>query len=165
MFLTYLLQQAYTFADAMVLGKCVSGEALAAIGCCFAITNITVCIAQGLSSGGAVLIGRFFGACEWSRLRRMIRYMLAAAVFLGIILGVTGFFFSGGILKLLETPEDSFGMAKTYLMIYCLGLPFAFVYNVIAAFYNALGKAVYPLLFLILSAVLNIGIDLFLCWF
>ena len=155
-----LFQQFYTMADSMIVGRFVGEDALAAIGASYALTNVFICIAIGGGVGAGVLTGRYFGAREYLRLRLCIRTALMTFLVLSLLLSAFGLLFCSAILRALHTPGNVLPMASAYLMIYFLGLPFLFLYNVLSAMFNALGRSRVPLYLLIFSSALNIGLDL-----
>ncbi|MEI3524756.1 MAG: MATE family efflux transporter [Eubacteriales bacterium] len=131
-------------------------EALAAIGASYALTNVFICIAIGGGVGAGVLTGRYFGAREYGKLRLCVRTALLAFLFLSLLLAAFGLFFCMSILQTLHTPENVLSMAFAYLQIYFLGLPFLFLYNVLSAMFNALGRSRVPLYLLLSSSTMNI---------
>ena len=157
-----LFQQFYTMADSLIVGRFVGENALAAIGASYALTNVFICIAIGGGVGAGVLTGRYFGAREYGRLRLCVSTALLTFLALSLLLAAFGLFFCTPILQALHTPENVLPMASAYLRIYFLGLPFLFLYNVLSAMFNALGRSRVPLYLLIFSSVLNIGLDLWL---
>ena len=158
-----LFQQFYTMADSMIVGRFVGEEALAAIGASYALTNVFICIAIGGGVGAGVLTGRYFGAREYGKLRLCVRTALLAFLFLSLLLAAFGLgFFCMSILQTLHTPENVLPMAFAYLQIYFLGLPFLFLYNVLSAMFNALGRSRVPLYLLLSSSTMNIVLDLWL---
>jgi putative MATE family efflux protein len=157
-----LFQQAYTMADSAVVGRFVNQQALAAIGASYALTTVFICIALGGGIGASVLVSMHFGSREYEKMKTCIFTSLLFFLLVSIVLGLFGLFASRGILTLLRTPADVLDMAAQYLRIYFLGLPFLFMYNVLSAMFNALGKSRIPLYFLIFSSVLNVALDLLL---
>ncbi len=157
-----LFQQFYTMADSLIVGRFVGENALAATGASYALTNVFICIAIGGGVGAGVLTGRYFGAREYGRLRLCVSTALLTFLALSLLLAAFGLFFCTPILQALHTPENVLPMASAYLRIYFLGLPFLFLYNVLSAMFNALGRSRVPLYLLIFSSVLNIGLDLWL---
>ncbi len=155
-------QQAYTMADSAIVGRFVSEKALAAVGASYSLTNIFICIALGGGIGSSVIISRYFGAKDFKRMKLAIFTALISFLFVSILLGGFGLFFSTSIMTLLNTPSDIMEMTVEYLNIYFLGLPFLFMYNILASIYNALGKSRIPLYFLIFSSIFNVALDIVL---
>ncbi len=157
-----MFQQFYTMVDSMVVGRMVGEDALAAVGASYALTTVFISIAIGGGIGASVLTSRYFGARQYADMKRTIRLSLFIFLALSILLGVVGILGSYNILIWLQTPRDILDMAVEYLNIYFYGLPFLFLYNVVAAMFNALGRSRIPLYLLIFSSVLNIGLDIYM---
>lgn len=162
MILGNLFQQFYTMADSAIVGRFVSEQALAAVGASYALTNIFICVAVGGGIGSSVIVSRHFGEKNYRNMKISVSTAMISFLFISIILGGTGLIFCRPIMILLNTPDDTLGMAVVYLKIYFLGLPFLFMYNVISSMFNALGKSKTPLIFLIFSSMLNVALDLFM---
>jgi putative MATE family efflux protein len=154
-----LFQQTYTMVDSAIAGRFVGERALAAIGASNSLTNIFICIAIGGGIGASVMISRYFGAKNFTRLKTAINTALIAFLIISILLGAVGLLFSRSVMIVLNTPDDTLDMAVVYLNIYFLGLPFLFMYNVLSSIFNALGKSRIPLAFLIFSSLFNILLD------
>lgn len=159
MILGNLFQQTYTMVDSAMVGRFVSEQALAAVGASYSLTNIFICVAFGGGIGASVTVGRYFGAGNMQMMKTAI--FTALLVFLGVSLGLgaVGLAFGRQIMELLNTPADVLDMAAAYLRIYFVGLPFLFMYNILSAMFNALGRSRIPLGFLIFSSLFNIGLD------
>lgn len=157
-----LFQQTYTMADSAIVGRFVGEDALAAVGASYALTNIFICIAIGGGIGASVVVSKHFGAREYPRMKRAVFTAFLAFLAVSVLLGALGLVAGGAIMRGLNTPPEIMDMAMEYLNIYFLGLPFLFMYNVIASMFNALGKSRIPLYFLIFSSVFNIVLDLVL---
>lgn len=155
-----LFQQTYTMADSAIVGRFVGEQALAAVGASFSLTNVFIFIAVGSGVGAGVVIGRYFGGQEFVRMKRTVYTALFSFIGLSILMALFGLLFSQRIMELLNTPTDVMDMAVVYLNIYFIGLPFLFMYNILSAMFNAIGKSRIPLVFLICSSILNIGLDL-----
>lgn len=154
-----LFQQTYTMADSAIVGRFVSEQALAAVGASYSLTNIFICIAIGGGIGASVIVSQYFGAKNYTKMQTAIFTSLISFFVVSILLGVFGLLFSREIMSALNTPGDVIDMAVKYLNIYFIGLPFLFMYNVLSAMFNALGKSKIPLYFLIFSSVFNIALD------
>lgn len=157
-----LFQQTYTMADSAIVGHYVSEQALAAIGASYSLTNIFICVAIGGGIGTSVIVSRYFGAKDYRKTITAIFTSLISFFVLSILLGAIGLLFGKGIMSALNTPADALDMAVGYLNIYFIGLPFLFMYNILSAMFNALGKSRIPLYFLIFSSLLNIALDFIL---
>jgi len=157
-----IFQQFYTMVDSVIVGRFINERALAAVGASYALTNIFICIAIGGGVGASVVVSKHFGAKDYTKMKSAVSTALIAFLLMSIGLSLFGLLLNRKIMILLNTPSDTLSMAMIYLKIYFWGLPFLFMYNVISAIFNALGKSSIPLFFLIFSSVLNIILDLFM---
>lgn len=161
MILGNLFQQLYNIVDAIVVGKAVGEDALAAVGASTAITMLFVMVANGCGIGCSVVISQMFGAKQLSKMKTAISTALISILGFSIVLSIAGVVVNREILRLMETPENVFEEAASYLQIYFYGFAFLFLYNVFSAIFNALGDSVKPLIFLAFSSLLNIGLNLY----
>lgn len=157
-----LFQQFYNMADSIIVGNFVGEDALAAVGASYAFTTVFIMVAIGGGIGTTVLVSQYYGAKKYNEMRTAIRTFLLAFLVFSVLLACVGFAVNPIILKWLKTPENIYEDAVLYLQIYFVGLPFMFMYNVLAANFNALGKSKIPLYLLIFSSVLNIVLDIWL---
>lgn len=154
-----LFQQFYTMVDSVVVGRFVSEHALAAVGASYSLTNVFISIAIGGGVGASVLTSRYFGSREYRKMKTSVTTAMLSFLVVSLILGGTGLFFGQEIMELLNTPENILEQATEYLNIYFLGLPFLFMYNILSAMFNALGRSKIPLYLLIFSSLFNIVLD------
>lgn len=159
MILGNLFQQTYTMADSAIVGRFVGEQALGAVGASMALTNIFICVAIGGGNGASVIVSRYFGGKNYSRMKAAVSTALGAFLLLSAALAAFGLAMDRRILLALNTPADVMDMAVTYLDIYFLGLPFLFMYNILSSMFNALGRSRIPLGFLIFSSVFNVVLD------
>ncbi|MCR1897518.1 MATE family efflux transporter [Irregularibacter muris] len=159
-----LFQQFYTMADSVVVGRFVSENALAAVGASYSLTNVFICIAIGGGIGASVVTSRYFGAREYQKMKKSVYTALLSFLAIGIALGIIGLVAGRQIMEVLNTPENIMDMAVVYLNIYFFGLPFLFMYNVLSAMFNAIGRSRIPLYLLIFSSVLNILLDIYMVY-
>ena len=155
-----LFQQFYTMVDSVVVGRFVSENALAAVGASYSMTNVFISIAIGGGVGASVLVSRYFGARDYRRMKTSVSTALISFLVVSLALGGLGLLLGDQIMEVLNTPENIMEDAVTYLNIYFMGLPFLFMYNVLSAMFNALGKSRIPLYLLIFSSVFNVVLDL-----
>lgn len=156
-----LFQQFYTMVDSIVVGRFVSENALAAVGASYALTTVFISIAIGGGVGASVITSRYFGARDYRKMMLSIRTALTVFLVTSIVLGSVGLLLGRQIMIALNTPSDVLGDAAVYLKIYFLGLPFLFMYNILSAMFNALGRSQIPLYLLIFSSLFNIVLDVF----
>jgi putative MATE family efflux protein len=143
-----------------VVGRFVSENALAAVGASHALTFTFISIATGGGIGASVIASRYFGARTYREMKESVFTTLISFLIISVILGIIGYFSGKAIMRFLNVPESVLDMATEYLQIYFLGLPFLFIYNILAAMFNGIGQSKKPLLLLIFSSVLNIALDI-----
>ncbi|MBS7140060.1 MAG: MATE family efflux transporter [Clostridiales bacterium] len=161
MILGNLFQQFYNMADSMIVGNFLGEEALAAVGASYALTNVFIMIAIGGGNGASVLTSQYLGARDYARMKTSVFTALISFLTVSLILGGVGYYFNGTVLRALQTPDNIMAQAELYLGIYFLGMPFLFMYNVLAAVFNALGDSKTPLYLLVFSSILNVVMDIF----
>lgn len=160
MILGNLFQQFYNMADSVIVGRFVGEDALAAVGASYALTTVFVMLAIGGGTGSSVITSQYLGAGKYKKMKTSISTALMAFLGLSIVLAAFGLAFSGGILHALNTPVNIQEPARLYLKIYFCGLPFLFMYNILAAMFNAMGDSRTPLYLLLFSSLLNVGLDI-----
>lgn len=155
-----LLQQAYNMVDSIVVGNYVGQEALAAVGTSNPIINLLVSLFMGVGTGASILISQKFGAREFEDMRKTANTTLVLTFIAGVVLSVAGFLLSPYILRLMQVQDDYFDMALTYIRVIFLGVIFLLYYNIITGILRGLGDSVSPLIFLVISTLINIALDL-----
>lgn len=152
-------QQAYTLTDTIIIGRHLGENSLAAVGSTSAVVSLMFNIINGLVTGFAILIAKNFGAGNHEEMRRTIARTVtfSAAAAALIIVGIA--IFIEPLLKALDTPAGIFEEAKAYLIIVNFGLAATLFYNLESAILRAVGDSVVPLIILIISTFLNIGLD------
>ena len=156
-------QQLYNTADAMVVGRLVGKQALAAVGgSTSTLINLLVGFFVGLSSGATVVISQFYGARKADKVHWAVHTSIAFSVIGGIIFMIVGLVGSPWALEAMKTPEDVMGHAVVYIRIYFLGIIVNLVYNMGAGILRAVGDSRRPLYFLIASCFTNIILDVLL---
>lgn len=161
-----IFQQFYNLADSIIVGKFINADALAAIGVTASLTFLFFAICNGFASGGGILVSQSFGRGDTKEVKNCIANTGYIMICLPLIVGFLAFFLSRPILHLLDTPEDIFEDALSYIRLMCAGLLFVSVYNYISSMMRALGDSKTPLYFLIFTCILNVLLDLlFVCVF
>ena len=154
-------QQLYNTADAVVVGRFVGKEALAAVGGSTSmLTNLLVGFFVGLSSGATVIIAQFYGAGRGQRVSEAVHTAIAFSLLCGILMTVGGLLFSDTALRLMGTPEDIMDNASGYLHIYFVGITANLLYNMGDGILRAIGDSKRPFYFLVISCFTNIALDL-----
>ncbi len=160
MVLGNIFQQLYGLIDTIVVGNFVGEGALAAVGTSTALAFVFIAVAMGLSIGCSVVISQLFGAGSLKRMKTAIFTSIFMMIALGVVLTIVAYNLAGIMLGWMQTPDNIFADAKSYLQIYTLGYIGLFVYNISNSIFNALGMSKLPLAFLAFSSVLNIILDL-----
>lgn len=156
-----LFQQLYTFVDALIVGQCVSANALAALGATEWLTFIMFGVIQGITQGCSVLIARFFGEKQTTSLKQALYSGYCTAAVGAIGFTAIGQVLIGPSLTMLQTPSEVFALTEIYLRILYAGVPITFLYNITAAILRALGNSKKPLHAMIIASMGNIILDLF----
>lgn len=162
MILGNLLQQCYNLADTWVVGRYLGSNALAAVGSSFTLMTFLTSILLGLCMGSGAVFSMRFGQKDESALQESVRTSFLLISVLTVILNVLAFVCLDGIRIFLQVPDAVWGLMRDYLKIIFCGIAATFLYNFFASYLRAVGNSVVPLWFLAVSAVLNIGLDL---WF
>ena len=155
-----LFQQLYNMVDTAVVGKFVGEDAVAAVGSSFPIVFLSVAVASGLSMGCNVVVSQLFGARRIHEMKTTISTAIISLSVLGLIIMALGTVFAGPLLQLLGTDPDIMDDSRLYLRIYFGGAVFLFLYNTLNGIYNAQGDSKTPLIFLMISSLTNIVLDL-----
>ncbi|MGN0802466.1 MAG: MATE family efflux transporter [Candidatus Faecivicinus sp.] len=155
-----LFQQLYNIADSLVAGKFVGENALAAVGNSYEITLIFIAFAFGCNIGSSVVIAKLFGAKRWNDVKTAVNTTLIASAALCAVLMLLGFLLCPALLRVINTPDEIFADSRLYLNIYIGGLIFLFLYNIATGIFSALGDSTTPFVFLAISSVSNIFVDI-----
>ena len=159
--LTGILQLLFNAADVIVVGKFAGSTSLAAVGATSSLINLLTGAFIGISVGVNILVARYVGCRDDAGVSRAVHCAITLSLILGVITFLIGFFLSTPLLELMATPEDVLALASLYLRIYFIGIPGALVYNFAAAILRAYGDTKRPLIFLAVSGVLNVLLNLF----
>ena len=160
MLLGNVFQQLYNVVDSIVVGQFLGKAALAAVGITMPLIFTLISLIVGLSIGFNVIIAQYFGAKDYKNVQRTVDTMNIILFISSAIFTIVGLLLMDNVLTLIKTPADIHVQAIQYLRVYLLGLVFFFGYNGNAAIYRGMGDSKTPLYFIILSTILNIGLDL-----
>lgn len=161
-----LFQQLYTTIDSVIVGRYVSSQALAAVGSTGSLCNLLIGFFVGLSTGAGIIIAQCYGAGDQERLHDAVHTAMGLSIAAGLILMVVGVCFTPTLLRWMNTPDDVFDLAVIYLRIYFAGILSLTIYNMGAGILRAIGDSKRPLYYLIVSAVINVILNLlFVCVF
>ncbi len=162
MILGNLFQMTYNAVDSIIVGRYVGTEAVAAVGAANPIMNVVIFFIGGICMGASVLMSNYYGAQDFSRLKREVSTTLLAGAAFTLVVTVLCFLLAKPVLWLIQTPAEIIDHSAGYLRIVFSGLIFTYLYNFFSNTLRSIGDSRTPLLFLILSSVLNVGLDLLL---
>lgn len=160
MILGNMLQQLYNVADTLIVGRYIGSEALASVGTSFTLMTFLTSILLGLCMGSSVFFSMCYGAGDEDRMKEGIFVAFVLIAVLTLILNIGTYLFLDPILGLLQVPAELYNQIREYLEVVLLGMCFTFLCNFFTSLLRALGNSVAPLLFLGVSTLLNIGLDL-----
>lgn len=165
LFASVVFQQIYNLADSLVAGRFLGEDALAAVGDSYEITLIYLAFAVGCNIGASVVVAKLFGAGQIKDLKTAVWTTFISCTVLCLLLTVLGGFFGERLLLVINTPQSILADASLYLNIYTCGLIFLFLYNISTGIFTALGDSKTPFVFLAISSVSNIFLDIvFVKW-
>lgn len=162
MILGNLLQQCYNIADTLIVGKFLGSNVLAAVGSSFTLMTFITSILLGLCMGSGTFFSIRFGEKDEKGLKEGICASFLLILFLTAVINILSYLFLDNIQAFLKVPDKVWHDMRIYLSIIFIGIPATFLYNYFASLLRAIGNSIIPLIFLAVSAVLNIVLDL---WF
>ncbi|HIX85719.1 MAG TPA: MATE family efflux transporter [Candidatus Parabacteroides intestinigallinarum] len=155
-----LLQQLYNVTDSVIVGQFLGKEALAAVSASFFIYYFIISLVIGIGSGTTVVISQFYGAKRFDKLQKAFSSFFIFMLVAGVLLSIIGIIFAEPMFRLTNTPEEVIPQAVLYFRIY-VGGTFLFVtFNSIISILRGVGESVRPMLFILLTTVLNVILDL-----
>lgn len=155
-----IFQLFYSLADTRIVGSYLGEQALAAVGVTSSLNSMIVGFLIGLTNGFAIITARGFGAKDEAHIRRAVAGTFMLGLATSLVLTAASVLFLPGILRLLHTEENLIPLAVRYFRIILFGMTAAMLYNVCAGLLRAIGDTVAPLVFLVISALFNVGLDL-----
>lgn len=161
MLLGYLFQQFYSMVDTIIVGKYLGVKALAGVGSTGAINFMIIGFCMGICSGFCIPVSQCFGARNYNKMRRFIANSIWVSLFFAVVLTVGVCALTGKILRLMNTQDDIYSYAYTYIFLVFAGIPATLLYNLTSCIIRAFGDSRTPVYFLLLSSGLNIVLDLF----
>lgn len=160
--LSGMLQLMFNAVDIVVVGRFSGSQSLAAVGATTALIYLFTNLFIGISLGANVLAARYYAAGKHEEMSETVHTAMMFALISGIIMIFVGLFFSRLALEIMGTPSDVIDQATLYMRIYFLGMPFFMLYNYGAAILRAVGDTKRPLIFLIISGVVNACLNMLL---
>lgn len=163
--LTNLFQQLYNSIDSAVVGSFAGDVSLAAVGSTAALINLLIGFFLGIATGTGVLYAMHYGAEDWPGLKKICDAALVLSLGTAVVISALGIVFTPEMLRLMDMPEDVLPEASVYLRVYLLGVAPNLLYNVAAGMIRAKGDSSRPLIYLAVSGLLNLVLDLlFVAW-
>lgn len=159
-FLGMLFQQLYNMVDTMIVGQFLGINPLAGVGATASLYFLVIGSCTGICNGFAIPIAQMFGAKNHTQLRRLTAACAVLCTVLSVLVTLLTVCSCHPLLHLMKTPQEAYSYAYSYIIIIFAGIPFTFLYNMVASILRSLGDSRTPVLFLVLSSVLNILLDL-----
>lgn len=155
-----LFQQVYSLVDTIIVGRFLGVSALAAVGATGSINFLIIGFCQGICNGFALPVAQRFGAKDYDGLRKYVGNSAVLSIIFGGAITLITVITCRPILELMQTPADIIDMSYHYIVVIFAGIPAIILYNILSAYLRSLGDSITPVIFLVLSAGLNIGLDL-----
>ena len=155
-----IAQQLYNIADTIIVGRCVNPEALAAVGSTGTIMFLMFGTSNGMVAGFSILTSQRYGAMDSKGVKASVTNGFYLSMIVAFLITTVGLAFMRPLLVLMNTPEDIFDYAITYISTICAGIVCIILYNYCASLMRAVGNSKMPLIFLLFSAATNVGLDL-----
>lgn len=161
-----IFQLFYSLADTRIVGSFLGEEALAAVGATSSLNNMIIGFLLGMTNGFAIIVARYFGAKDHTNLKRAVAATFLLGIGMAVIFTIVSVSLLRSILVALHTPKHLLNLSIEYFRVILFGMTGAMLYNICAGLFRAIGDSLTPLLFLIASTIVNIGLDmLFVCVF
>lgn len=154
-----LFQQLYSFADTVIVGRCLGTNALGAVGTTYSLNFLILGFVQGACVGFGIPVAETFGAKDQGGLRKYLFNGALLCVVLSVVFTLFTTLMAGPLLQLIHTPEELYADAVLYIRIIFLGIPATVLYNYASSVLRAMGDSQHPFYFLLAASVLNIGLD------
>ena len=160
LFISNVFQQLYNTMDTMIVGNFLGDTSLAAIGACSAIYELLVGFALGIGNGLSIVTARSYGSNDKELLKKSVAGSVVIGIFVTVVIMIISQLFLFPLLKVLNTPENIIQESYSYIYTVTLFVGVMFIYNLCAGLLRSIGNSVMPLVFLIISSALNIGLDI-----
>ena len=154
-----LFQQLYSFADTVIVGRCLGTDALGAVGTTYSLNFLILGFVQGACVGFGIPVAETFGAKDKGGLRKYLFNGALLCVVLSVVFTIFTTLMAGPLLQLIHTPEELYADAVLYIRVIFLGIPATVLYNYASSVLRAMGDSQHPFYFLLAASVLNIGLD------
>lgn len=162
LFLSNLLQLAYNMIDMIIVGRVMGKTGISAVSVGGDIANFLTFLAMGFSNAAQVIIAQMIGAGEHRKIAKFVSSMYTFLTLCAVILSISCLFLRNPILRIMNTPSESYAEALGYATVCIAGLVFIYGYNMVSALLRGMGDSVHPFLFISMAAVINIALDVLL---
>ncbi len=156
----FLFQQFYSVVDTIIVGQFLGVNALASVGATGSINFMIIGFCMGVCNGFAIPVSHKFGARDYSGMRQFVANSAWLSIAFSVVMTAAVTLLCRNILTWMNTPEDIFENAYRYILIIFIGIPATFLYNILSGIIRSMGDSKTPLVFLVISSLLNIGLDL-----
>lgn len=156
----FLFQQFYSVVDTVIVGQFLGVKALAGVGSTGSLNFMIIGFCMGVCNGFAIPVAHKFGAKDFSGMRQFIANSVWLSAGFAVAMTAAVVLLCRNILTWMNTPADIFEFAYTYILIIFWGIPASYLYNLLSGIIRSMGDSKTPLMFLLLSSILNIGLDL-----
>lgn len=160
MILGNLLQQLYNFVDTIIVGRYLGVSALAGVGATSSINFLILGFCMGMCAGFAIPVAQMYGAGDYEKLRKYVANAIYLSVVFSAVITVAVSVLCRQILVVMNTPEDVIEYSYIYILTIFIGIPITFLYNILSGIIRAIGDSITPLLFLVVSTIINLGLDI-----
>ena len=160
LFFGMLFQQFYNLVDMIIVGRFLGASALAAVGATGSINFMIIGFCMGVCNGFAIPVAQKFGAKDEKQLRYYVANSVWLSIIFAVVMTVTVSLLCRDILVWMDTPEDIFDASYAYIIVIFIGIPVTYLYNLLSGIMRSLGDSKSPLIFLVISSVLNIAFDI-----
>lgn len=157
----FLFQQFYNLVDTIIVGRFLGVDELAAVGSTGSVNFLIIGFCMGICSGFSIPISHKFGARDYVGLRKYVANCMWLSIGFAVVMTIVTTLLCRDILVLMKTPENILEDAYQYIWVIFLGIPVTYLYNMLSGIIRALGDSKTPVIFLVMSSFLNIGLDLF----
>ena len=155
-----VLQLTYNAVDSVIVGRCAGEQALAAVGISNPVMSIVILGASGVSIGASAFMGKCYGAKKYEEHKQAFASVMVLSIIASVVILSICMLFCHPLLKALQVPKEIYTLTEHYLRIILLSFPFTFVYNVMTASLRSIGDSATPIIFLGISCVINVILDL-----
>ena len=155
-------QQMYSTVDSIVVGRYVGDAALSSIGTTLPVVNLLMVLFMAVATGVGIMVAQYYGAKDQESLTKSVGNAMTAVFVSGLAIMAIGIPFASSLLRLTNTPPETFDMARSYLIIILSGILFTGYYNIVSGILRGLGNTIFPLIALLLASLLNTVLDI---WF